>query len=110
MSNWQRRGRNMLDSEPRLVVFSSLFPHPGQPNAGLFIRERMFRVGHTLALKVVAPVPWFPFQRVIRLWRPHFRPDAPGAEMQSGVEVLYPRYFSVPGVFKSWDGLFMALG
>nr|WP_315231407.1 glycosyltransferase [uncultured Albidiferax sp.] len=100
----------MRDNKPRLVVFSSLFPHPGQPNAGLFIRERMFRVGQALPLKVVAPVPWFPFQSLIRKWRPHFRPDAPRSELQSGVEVFHPRYFSVPGIFKSWDGLFMALG
>lgn len=100
----------MRDDKPGLIVFSSLFPHPGQPNAGLFIRERMFRVGQTLPLKVVAPVPWFPFQAAIRKWRPHFRPDAPRIEMQSGIEVFYPRYFSVPGIFKYLDGLFMALG
>ncbi len=69
----------------------------------------MFRVGQLLPLKVVAPVPWFPFQGLIRRWRPHFRPDAPRAEIQSGVEVFHPRYFSVPGIFKSFDGLFMAL-
>lgn len=100
----------MPDKKPGLLVFSSLFPHPGQPNAGLFIRERMFRVGQTLPIKVVAPVPWFPLQGLLRRWRPHFRPDAPRAEVQSGVEVFHPRYFSVPGIFKSLDGLFMALG
>ncbi|MEO6697631.1 MAG: glycosyltransferase [Gammaproteobacteria bacterium] len=95
---------------PRLVVFTTLFPHPGQPVAGLFIRERMFRVGKLLPVTVVAPAPWFPLQRLIRKWRPHFRPDAPRHEIQDGIEVLHPRFFSVPGLFKSWDGLFMALG
>jgi teichuronic acid biosynthesis glycosyltransferase TuaC len=97
-------------AEPRLVVFSTLFPHPGQPNAGVFIRERMFRVGKVLPLTVVAPVPWFPLQSVIRKWRPHFRPAAPRMEMQDGIEVLHPRFFSVPGLFKQFDGFFMALG
>lgn len=91
-------------------MFSTLFPYPGQPNAGVFIRERMFRVGRELPLVVVAPVPWFPFQGLIRYFRPHFRPDAPRHENQSGFEVFHPRFFSVPGLFKSWDGLFMALG
>ena len=95
---------------PRLVVFTTLFPHPGQPSAGLFIRERMFRVAKVLPLTVVAPVPWFPLQGLIRRWRPHFRPDAPRHEIQDGIEVLHPRFFSVPGLFKSLDGLFMALG
>lgn len=97
-------------AEPRLVVFSTLFPHPGQPNAGVFIRERMFRVGKVLPLIVVAPQPWFPLQGVIRKWRPHFRPPAPRQEVQNGIEVLHPRFFSVPGLFKSLDGLFMAIG
>ena len=100
----------MPEIRPRLVVFSTLFPHPGQPNAGVFIRERMFRVGRELPLVVVAPVPWFPFQGLIRYFRPHFRPDAPRHEVQEGFEVFHPRFFSIPGIFKSWDGLFMALG
>ena len=100
----------MSSCEPRIVVFSSLFPNVSQPNAGVFIRERMFRVGETLPLKVVAPVPWFPFQKLLRTWKPHFRPDAPALEVQGGVEVFHPRFFSVPSIFKSLDGLFMALG
>ena len=101
----------MLDpTAPRLVVFSTLFPHPGQPNAGVFIRERMFRVARVLPLVIVAPVPWFPLQSLIRRWRPHFRPAAPRHEVQDGIEVWHPRFFSIPGLFKSFDGLFMAWG
>lgn len=96
-------------AQPNIVVFSTLFPHPGQPNAGVFIRERMFRVAAQLPLLVVAPQPWFPLQGLIRRWRPHFRPSAPLHEEQYGVEVYHPRFFSVPGLFKSLDGLFMAL-
>ena len=100
----------MNEQPPRLVVFSTLFPHSGQPHAGVFIRERMFRVGRVLPIVVVAPVPWFPFQGVIRLFRPHFRPPAPYHEVQQGYDVYHPRFFSIPGFFKAWDGLLMALG
>lgn len=100
----------MGEKRPRIVVFTTLFPHGGQPGSGVFIRERMFRVGHKLPIVVVAPVPWFPFQSLIRYWRPHFRPHAPRHETQDGVEIYCPRFFSVPGIFKSLDGLFMALG
>lgn len=96
-------------ARPHIVVLSTLFPHPGQPNAGVFIRERMFRVAAQLPLLVVAPQPWFPLQRLIRRWRPHFRPSAPRQEVQHGIEVYHPCFFSVPGVLKSLDGLFMAL-
>lgn len=100
----------MDERRPHIVVLSTLFPHPGQPNAGVFIRERMFRVGRHLPLAVVAPQPWFPFQALIRRWRPHWRPPAPLKETQQGYEVFHPRFFSVPGLLKSFDGVFMALG
>lgn len=95
---------------PHVVVFSSLFPNSAEPGAGLFIRERMFRVGAQMPLCVVSPKPWFPFQGLLRRWRPGFRPAVPSHESQSGFDVWFPRFFSVPSVLKGWDGLFMALG
>ncbi|HOX90757.1 MAG TPA: glycosyltransferase [Burkholderiaceae bacterium] len=97
-------------NRPALVVFSSLFPSPAEPLAGIFIRERMFRVGQELPITVVAPQPWFPLQSLLRRFKPGWRPERPRAELMQGIEVLRPRYFSVPGVFKSLDGWFMALG
>jgi teichuronic acid biosynthesis glycosyltransferase TuaC len=99
----------MMDPLPRLVVFTTLFPNAGQPQAGVFVRERMFRVGQHMPITIVAPVPWFPFQSLIRRWRPHFRPSAPRAEVQSGFQVLHPRFFSFPGLFKWLDGWSLAL-
>ncbi len=97
-------------SLPKLVVYCSLFPSKKRPNAGVFIRERMFRVGKELPIIVVSPVPWFPFQGIIRYWKPHFRPQPDKFELQQGVQVYFPRFLSIPGLFKSWDGFFMALG
>lgn len=99
----------MRSSSPRMIVFSTLFPNQSQPNAGVFIRERMFRVAEHLPLVVVAPLPWFPLQGLIRIFRPHFRPSAPSLEIQNGVEVYHPRFLSVPGAFKRLDGIFLAL-
>jgi teichuronic acid biosynthesis glycosyltransferase TuaC len=99
----------MAEPEPRVVVLTTLFPHAGQPTTGLFIRERMFRVARFIPLTVVAPVPWFPFQALLRMWKPHFRPPAPALEMQQGIEVRCPRFLSVPGAFKWLDGWFMAV-
>ncbi|MBK1612266.1 glycosyl transferase family 1 [Rubrivivax gelatinosus] len=98
-----------MDDGPRIVVFSSLFPSAVQPGAGLFVRERMFRVGRELPLAVVAPTPWFPLQSLLRRVKPGFRAGAPQHEKQQGHDVWFPRFFSVPGVFKSLDGLAMAL-
>lgn len=97
-------------SQPKLLVYCSLFPSNKRPNAGVFIRERMFRVGQHLPIVVVSPVPWFPMQGIIRYWKPDFRPQPDKFEVQQGVQVYFPRFFSIPGLFKSWDGFFMALG
>jgi glycosyltransferase involved in cell wall biosynthesis len=105
-----RGEKEKIDRQPNLLVFSSLFPHANAPNNGVFIRERMFRVGEKFPITVVSPQPWFPGQELIRYFRPHFRPRAPKSEVQNGIEVLFPRFLSVPGIFKSFDGLFMALG
>lgn len=95
---------------PRILVFSSLFPSPAEPGAGLFIRERMFRVAQHLPMVVVAPRPWFPGQGLIRLFRPHFRPPAPRFEIDEGIEIHRPRFLSLPGLCKWADGRLMALG
>jgi teichuronic acid biosynthesis glycosyltransferase TuaC len=94
---------------PHVVTLSSLFPSAVQPGAGLFVRERAFRLGARLPLAVVAPTPWFPLQGLLRRFKPGFRPGAPAFEAQRGFDVWYPRFFSVPGAFKRFDGLFMAL-
>ena len=94
---------------PRLLVLSSLFPSDEQPAAGVFIRERMFRVGRHRKIVVLAPQAWFPGQSLVRWFRPHFRPLAKACEQMSGVEVHRPRYLSVPGFFKRMDGMSMAL-
>ena len=39
----------MSEPQPGLLVFSTLFPSTATPNAGLFIRERMFRVAKHVA-------------------------------------------------------------
>lgn len=95
-------------SEPRLIVYSSLFPCAAAPSAGSFIRERMFRVARQLPIVVVAPQAWSPIDWVVRLFRPSFRPLAPARETMHGIEVFRPRFFCLPGVFKRLDGWLMA--
>jgi glycosyltransferase involved in cell wall biosynthesis len=99
-------GSNRID----LVVFSALFPSAARPGAGLFIRERMFRVAQHRPLVVVSPQPWFPGQSLIRWLRPGYRPQAPALEIQQGIRVYHPRFLSVPGLLRWFDGWSMALG
>ncbi len=92
-----------------LVVFSALFPSAVRPGAGLFIRERMFRVARHRPLAVISPQPWFPGQGLIRLLRPDYRPQAPALEIQQGIRVYHPRYLALPGLLRRFDGWSMAL-
>ncbi|MCX7893481.1 MAG: hypothetical protein N2544_14110 [Burkholderiales bacterium] len=93
----------MRAQEPHVVVLSALFPSEAQPHAGLFIRERMRHVAEHLPVTVVSPRPWFPFQSLIRLLRPGFRPDAPAFDRQAGLDVHRPRFLSFPAVLKRYD-------
>jgi teichuronic acid biosynthesis glycosyltransferase TuaC len=96
-------------SGPRVIVFSSLFPSPASPQAGVFIKERMFRVAKHLPLVVVSPQPWSPVDALIRRWRPEFRLAGPRYERMDGIDIHRPRYGSMPGLLKGLDGWSMAL-
>lgn len=97
-------------TQPRLLVYSRVYPNHAQPNYGLFVRERMRRVAGEIDLVVVSPVPWFPFQGLIRWFRPHFRPDVAPVEDQEGIRVYHPRFLCFPGLFKWTDAWLQALG
>lgn len=70
----------------------------------------MFRVAQHRSLVVVSPQPWFPGQSLIRWLRPGYRPPSPGIEIQQGIRVYHPRFLSVPGLLRRYDGWSMALG
>ena len=46
----------------RLLTFTTLYPHAGLPNQGVFVENRLRHLVGTgrAASTVLAPVPWFP--------------------------------------------------
>lgn len=92
-----------------IYVYSSLFPSQTNPTAGLFIRERAFRLRSAFGIVVIAPQPWFPFQSLIRRFKPGYRPEVLQREEQDGVQVYFPRFFALPGVLRRLDGVSMAM-
>ena len=89
----------------KVLVLSSTFPNPRQPALGVFVQERMRRVARESDVVVAAPVPWFPFNHALRRGR---WTDIPSIERGAGLTVHHPRFFSVPGVLKSLDGMLYA--
>lgn len=86
----------------RVLLLSTVFPNPSQPEFGVFVRERARRLAAHCQIEVIAPVPWFPFNHAIR----GTAALAPPHERDADFEVHHPRVLSIPLVGKSLDGFF----
>lgn len=81
----------------RVLLFSTLFPNAAMPAHGIFVANRIeaFRKEHDAEVKVIAPVPWFPFRHGVfgayGDWA-----GAPEKEMRGDIEVFHPRYLIPP--------------
>jgi glycosyltransferase involved in cell wall biosynthesis len=86
----------------RVLTFSSLFPNNRLTHRGLFVRQRLLQLreycrrnGVDFDVRVVAPVPWFPFKH------PLFGQYAELAavfdrENHLGLEITHPRFPVIP--------------
>lgn len=90
----------------RILVLSSVFPNAAQPTFGVFVRARVAEMARRSEVVVVAPVPWFPLNRLLR---GRARSQVPAREIQGTLTVHHPRFLSVPGLFKCLDGVFCFL-
>lgn len=77
----------------RILTFSSLFPNAAMPSFGVFVENRLRHLvaSGMVEARVVAPVPWFPGRYA------SYR-GAPARETRHGLDVLHPRYLTVPGL------------
>ncbi|WP_425407852.1 glycosyltransferase [Hyphococcus sp.] len=81
----------------RILLFSTLFPNAAMPAHGVFVANRLeaYRKKYNAEIKVVAPVPWFPFRhRAFGAYADWAR--VPAREQRGDVEVLHPRYLVPP--------------
>ena len=92
----------------RILTFSSLYPNARQPSHGIFVENRLRHLrayAPDLEVRVVAPVPWFPFSS------PRFGSYAQYAgvaaeEQRHGVSVVHPKYPVIPKIgmqFAPWS-------
>lgn len=87
----------------RVLLFSSLFPHNGEPTLGIFVANRMRElIKHAnVEVTVVAPVPWFPFKH--KAFGAYGRAaQAKQVEKIDGVTVYHPRYIVIPKIGMHW--------
>ncbi len=98
-----RYGTEAGESPMRLLTFSTLFPHRGRPNHGIFVENRLRHLLSTgmATSTVVAPVPWFPSRspRWGARWGEWARhAQAERVETRAGLTVRHPRYLLAPRV------------
>ena len=81
----------------RLLTYSTLFPHAGLPNHGVFVENRLRHLLATGAAvsTVVAPVPWFPSRAAqFGSWSRHAWADRD--ELRGGLHIHHPRFPVIP--------------
>ncbi len=91
----------------KILVISSMFPNNVQPTFGIFVQQRLVRMSKHCRLKVVNPIPYCPV--VGRLKRYAYRARVKHKLNIDGLEVYYPRFFSIPMILKPLDGVFYFL-
>lgn len=82
----------------KVLVISYLFPNTRYPNRGLFVLRRLKAVSANVELKVINPIPWFPFCSRFRHFRDYDR--IPLCEEIDGLEIHHPRFLAIPKTAK----------
>jgi glycosyltransferase involved in cell wall biosynthesis len=95
----------------KILTFTTLYPHAARPSHGIFVETRL---RHLLASgkvesKVVAPVPWFPSSNP-RFGEYATFAKAPREERRYGIDVMHPRYLTVPKLGVSMAPFLLAVG
>jgi teichuronic acid biosynthesis glycosyltransferase TuaC len=83
----------------RLLTYSTLYPHAGAPNFGVFVENRLRHLISTGQVEslVFAPVPWVPpLGRRNPAWASWA--DARPIEQRHGLTILHPRYPVLPKI------------
>ena len=88
----QKRTASFLRRCPllNLLVFTTLYPNPAQPNHGVFVENRLRHLVATgqATATVLAPVAWFPGRAIA----------APPEEQRHGLRVLHPNWLAIPAI------------
>ncbi|MHB1142289.1 MAG: glycosyltransferase [Sulfuricaulis sp.] len=83
----------------RLLLYSSQFPTPQDPNGGIFTAQLAEALAKQAELSVVCPLPWRPdvaWARNSQAWRRYA--GVPPTAHQGSLLVHYPKYFLPPRI------------
>lgn len=83
----------------RTLLFSTLYPNSVCPSHGIFVETRLRHLlaSREVETRVVAPVPWFPFEhKIFGEYAKHAA--VPRHEERNGIRVEHPRYLLLPKI------------
>jgi len=83
----------------RILTFTSLYPNEIQTRNGIFVEQRIRQLQHydDISIKVVAPVPWFPFKGKIFGEYSNYA-KIPKKEYRNGIEIYHPKFPAIPKI------------
>lgn len=83
----------------RILSFTTLYPSIARPVHGIFVENRLRHLRNDIGvdLKVVAPIPYFPF-RSDRFAKYAPMAETPRFEQRDGIDVYHPRFLTIPKV------------
>ena len=87
------------DRPLRLLTVTTLYPNRENPTHGIFVENRLrhLRSSGRVELRIVAPVPWFPFDSEL-FGRYAALARVPRQETRHGIEITHPRYLVIPKI------------
>ncbi len=83
------------------MAISYLFPNKEYPNYGIFVLNRLSALRKYCEIKVINPIPWFPFHSRFRRYKWYNK--IPLKETIRNIEVFHPRFPILPRIFKMLD-------
>lgn len=95
----------------RVLTFSSLFPSEARVRHGIFVETRLAHLVRDCPVdaRVIAPVPWFPFDAPALGAYAAFAATPRHAVRAQAIHVAYPRYLMLPRLGVPWQPRGMAL-
>ncbi len=93
----------------KLLTLSNLYPNEVQPRHGIFTEHRMSNMlkSQRVQIKVVAPVPYFPFSGSV-FGKYSVGAKIPRSARREGIDIIYPRYPMIPKVGMNVQPLLLA--
>ena len=97
----------------KLLTISTLFPNNKDPKHGIFVRNRLAHLLHDFTdvqAKVIAPVPWFPFELKSGPLAAYSKfAGVERHEQFNEIEVHHPRYLVLPKIGMYLTPFFLSL-